>query len=250
LSKIFKAAGIRLDTENTVTIDVPRFDQNAAESPAANAATRTQSEYDRILNQAQSEGARIIREAHVNAAQMREKAEAERERLREETYAKAHEEGFDEGYGKGAAEADLLKAEAHRLHEETLAEQKRTYAAIEPDMVDLTLSIVKKLLGDVADIHPQVIANLIRQGIAESTSTGALVIRISREDYETVAADKDALTAAAEGADIELVRDLSLAKSDCIIETVYGNIDCSLDRQYEAVKQNLRYIWNAAKPEA
>jgi flagellar biosynthesis/type III secretory pathway protein FliH len=39
------------------------------------------------------------------------------------------------------------------------------------------------------------------------------------------------------------VKDLSLNPTDCIIETPYGNIDCSLERQMQDLIENLYYIY-------
>jgi len=257
LSKIFKASGIQMDTQ-TKTIEIPCFVKtdggkmiagNAQGREEVDVLSRVRSEHVRILDQAEAEAARMIREAAVGVEVMRRDAEAEREHLRAEVRETAWKQGYDEGFRDGDAERNRIVAEAERLQAETLAECERAYAAIEPDMVALTLGITRKLLGDAVAINPQVVLNLIRQGLAEATLTGTLTLRVSKDEYEIVAADKEQLVAMADGAHIEIVRDVSLAKSDCIIETAYGNIDCSLDRQYESFAQNMRYIMNAAKPE-
>jgi len=254
-----------MDMQNTVTIEVPRFDTVNSKAnagirqglPPAESTTqevvdilaKARGEHVRILDQAESEAARLIHEAAVAADTMKQEAAEESNRLREEILETAQKQGYADGFGKGDEEHKRVVAEAERLRAETLKERERTYAAIEPDMIALMLGITKKILGDAADINPQVISNLIRQGLAEATLTGTLTLRVSKEDYETVMADKEQLVAIAEGSHIEIVRDISLAKSDCIIETAYGNIDCSLDRQFESFAQHIRYIMNAAKPE-
>ena len=259
LSKIFKASGIQME-EQSVTIEVPRFTGDAytarGKTPeerkaqeALDILSRARGEHVRILDQAESEAARLIHKASIAVEDMNREAEAERKRLYDELFDTARQEGYDEGFNTGKAKADLLIAEAERFRAETLAERERTYAAIEPDMVELILGITRKLLGDAADMHPQVVTNLIRQGLAEATLTGSLTLRVSKDDYEAVTADKEQLVAIAEGAHIEIVRDISLTRGDCIIETNYGNIDCSLERQYESFARNMRYIMNAAKPE-
>jgi len=248
LSKIFKASHIQLDAEHAVKID----NTSVMEPPqqvvsGAYPVERPENERLAAVRKARAEAEAILRRAMDEAEQIRTIAEAERERLCEETLAQSRKEGYAEGYGKGVAEAEALKQEAQRLCEETLAERERTYAAIEPEMVELTLGIIKKLLGNAVSLCPQTVVNLIRQGLAEATITGTLTVRVAKADYEIVAAEKETLSAAAEGVEIELVRDVSLAPSDCIIETPFGNIDCSLDGQYESLTRNIKYILNASQ---
>jgi len=52
------------------------------------------------------------------------------------------------------------------------------------------------------------------------------------------------LAAVEGGAEVEIVKDLSLGKAECIIETPYGSVDCSLEGQIEQMRESLMMILN------
>ncbi|MCL2699868.1 MAG: FliH/SctL family protein, partial [Defluviitaleaceae bacterium] len=84
---------------------------------------------------------------------------------------------------------------------------------------------------------------IIRKGFSESKMSGDITIRVSDADYEATYESREEIQQYADaGAKLEILKDPSLTQGDCIIETPFGAIDCSLDQQSESLKKNLYFI--------
>lgn len=251
MSKVFKASNVTLDASNKFFIDsqnhtvLSNFKNDGADLKFQTADEfENESGEEIILRRAKREAEKIIKKAEVQAAITLADAVAQSETMRKEMLEKSHKEGYENGYAKGMAEADAIKQEAQNICSDAENEREKILEDIEPQIVELVLAITSKLLSDTAEINPQVVINLIKQGIVESTITGDIKIRVSPDDFETVAEHReDILSLVGGGTDIDILKDFSLNKLDCIIETPFGNIDCSLDQRFEALKNNIYYIF-------
>lgn len=254
-SNILKSYTATVDYDNKVLIEVPVFPdppEPEEEIPESTEDDFTEEEIEIIPPEVAAE--EIIRGAKQEAEEIIARAKSEAEAFYRETETKAlaesmrikseaQEEGYQEGMRKAQGAGEAIKAEANQVLENAKRECADMIAAAEPDMVELISRITEKLLSDSVRIHPGVVVNLIKQGISGATMTGDVSIRVSAGDYEYAAAKKDELQSMADASvRMDIIKDLSLAETDCVIETPFGNIDCSLGQQFEALKENLFYI--------
>ena len=256
MPRVLKAAEVYIDQDNTVRIKSPL--PTLAEPEKIEEAEETEEALEEIpedlIQKAEEEAAFVLRKADIESNNLRTKAKEEAERLIAETQVRLEAEGrqvYEEnrqaGYNQGINEAtekgNAIKAEAQKVLDDAIKERDETLKAIEPEAVNLIIDIVEKLLGDSIKINPAVIATLIRKGFEGVNLSGQVTVRVSEADYPEVIKAKEELTAAAGGtAEIEIVRDLSLKPTDCIIDTPFGGIDISLTPQYEALKADLLYL--------
>jgi len=210
-----------------------------AEGEARVIRTQAQAEAQGITDRAKMEADILMRECQLSVEESRTALEEESKQLRET----CKQEGYDEGYSVGAKAGEALKVEAQAVLDEAKRTREEILQSIEPDTVDLVVRIVGKLLNDAVTINPAIVVSLIRQGLSDATLSGKVTVRVSEEDYPEVIACKDMiLTAVGSSAELEILSDLSLKTADCLIETPYGVIDCSLTPQYEALCENLTYL--------
>jgi flagellar assembly protein FliH len=86
---------------------------------------------------------------------------------------------------------------------------------------------------------------MVKAAMSEISTIGGVKVRVSSHDYADVEAARDEVLALIEGgAELEIIKDLSLGKTDCIIETPFGSVDCSLDTQLSVLKHNVYLILN------
>lgn len=250
MSKIFKASDINIDDRNKFFVEVQQQFNNAqaintpVEKHGDAAEEDGMTKEEKMLQGAKSEAERIIKKAHVDAERIFLDVKSQCDKLKDETINSAHKQGYDEGYSKGIAEAEGIKAKAQQTLTNAESERETILNEIEPQMVDLIIKITSKLLNDTAQINPQIILNLIKQGLNETTITGDIVIHVSNDDFEFVTANKNVIEdMVGGGTSIEIAKNSTINKSDCIIETQFGNIDCSLDQQFESLKRDIYYIF-------
>jgi flagellar assembly protein FliH len=245
-----KAHAVNVDTENIIIIDnateLPSFDAPHGMETHMGELTdeAAESAAERILSTAQRQADEILRQAHANANSQQDaiikKAEAEAINITTEAWDKAYADGM----AIATVEGDTIKAEAAGILEAAKAERKAMQDGLEPEMVALIITIIEKLLGDIVDISPGVVINLIKQGLSDtSLSSGTVKIYISDTDYDNVKAREAEIAKLTDGSvTIEIAKDTSLNPTDCVIETPFGDIDVSLDGQLSAVKASLKYI--------
>lgn len=253
-SRVLKAQTIFIDNENKFIIetDTPEPDSGTDEVYEADKKEReARKSAKSIVADAEEQAKQILSMANHEA--MNQKAEIRRNADIEATQviSEARDQGYKEGMAAATAEGDAIKAQANKVLEAARAEQKAMQENLEPQMVELIIAITEKLLGNIKEINPAAIVNLIKQGFAESVISGEIKVNVSADDYEYVTKHKDDLLAHTDGSvNLLIIKDLSLSPMDCIIETPFGDIDCSLGQQYESLRTNLTLILSNSRGQA
>lgn len=249
MSKILKASYISVDNDNKINIQTPVFnyeefriydDDDEDEPIYVDDGEVTE---ENILANARIRAEQIIGEAKSVAEQMVEEARLKIKSDRQIAIEQGKAEGYDIGYNDGMNQAEEMLTEAQVIYEEAVTQKEDMINSVEPDLINLIIDIVHKILSDSVKINPQVVINLIKQGISKTTITGDVFIHVSELDYDSIVEAKFKIIAMTDGnTKLEIIKDFSLNKGDCIIETPFGNIDCSLEQQFEYLKQSLYYI--------
>ncbi|MDR0273578.1 MAG: hypothetical protein LBI27_09715 [Clostridiales bacterium] len=247
--QILKPAMVNLDTENKIVIET-------GSAPIVNIYDDDVTETVDIKRDAEKAAARIIRHAERQAEEIisnsRMAAIEEKELLlksaqdeTERVISEARDMGYKNGMDTATREGDALKAQAQQILDDAIAEREAMQNNLEPEIVEMIIGITEKLLGNIADVNPAIIVNLVKQGFASSQISGNITVHVSADDFEAVKKNKDELLAHTDGSvKLTITKDLSLSPLDCIIETPFGDIDCSLGQQFESLRANLTYILN------
>jgi len=257
LSKIYKAWTVSVDRDNIVPINPqeqppePVVDQSIGQSQALadiEAASNSMKERAHanardIVDQATREAGNILTKAREEAEKLVADAKLSTEQDRAAVLLEAEKRGYQEGLDKGNVEADAIVDQANDYKSETETQREAAITRLEPELVELIIRIVKKLISDTAKVNPQVVLHLIRQGLKQTSFTGDITLRVSKEDYDNAVSHKEDLLKSVEGgAKLKIMKDVALSAGDCLIETPFGIIDSSLDMQFEEVKDSLRLI--------
>lgn len=267
-NRILKSAQVAFDKANAVTIrhgvyppqplNVPDIDEfdffrnpgNVYENNIREESNEISNKElaEKIVDRAKEEAATIIKAAREDAEIILDSMEDDaKERIRR-TEEDARRKGYEEGYAKGEGETEAIKEEARAISENAVQERQKSFDAFEADILNLIVDVLDKLLAGALNMNPQLILYIIRKGFAESNLSGDVIIRVSEDDYEEAYSNREAFLQYVEsGAKLEVTKDFSLSKADCVIETPFGVIDCSLDQQYEALKKNLYFIYDNRK---
>ena len=247
-NRIYKRGVLNVETESKYVIEV--YPQSELDD------TDEQSDPEKKEKDAQKSASRIIRHAERQAEEIKSnalKAAAEKQEAikknAEAEAAKIFSESRDMGYKKGmdvaTDEGEAIKAEARQILADAKAEREEMQKNLEPEIVGMIIGITEKLLGNIAEVNPAIILNLIKQGFATASISGSVTVYVSADDYDLVVDKKEELMSLTDGSvKLEITKDLSLSPLDCVIETPMGDIDCSLGQQFESLRANLTYILN------
>lgn len=148
----------------------------------------------------------------------------------------AYQQGYDAGYAQGAARAQTEAARLAQLievlqHETTGLEQR-----IAEDLLRLALALARSLLRELLAVHPELVAAIVREAIAEVPpfSQGTR-LRLHPQDAALLRAHLEREP----GADWIVVEDASLLRGGCRIETAAGEIDATLQTRWQKLSSAL-----------
>jgi len=245
--RILKHNTVKLDTENKIVIEIGDVFTPSVEEdePPPKTEDDAQSSAEKIVRHAERQAEEILSNARKVAVEEQDailqKAKTEAAKI----VSDARETGYNEGIEKATAEANAIRADAQRILDEATAEREHMQKSLEPEIVNMITGITEKLLGNTCELNPDTIINIIRQGFGAAAISGEVTVYVSADDYELVVEKKEELMALTDGSvKLTITKDLSLSPMDCVIETPFGNVDCSLGQQFESLRANLTYILN------
>ena len=185
----------------------------------------------------------IIENANNEAQAIIDHAKQEAERIKGDAFSVAQNKGYEDGMLQANREEIRLQTE---FNNKTLTLQKQyedMLQTLEPQMVEMITSLVKKITGIMVEDKEEVILFLIRNAIKNMDRSNEYTIRVSKEDYESVSMQKDAILEAI-GRDVlfYISEDMSLEKNQCLIETDAQVINCGLDNQLNNLITDLKLL--------
>jgi flagellar assembly protein FliH len=169
--------------------------------------------------------------------EVEKKAKKIEEEYKEKGYQAGYTVGYQEGYKKGEEDAKAIIEEAKAIKEEIIREKQRMYKEVENDIVSVILLAVEKIVGKYVEEDKDIILNLIKKGMENYNAFDKVTVRVSEEDYEHCIKNKDKILKDIEFLDdVNILKDLSLKKGECVIETNSGVINSGVSTQLKALK--------------
>ena len=186
---------------------------------------------------------------------LKEDAEAEAQKIVEDARAQAENILQDARSQAEAERADIQEAARRQGQQEAQAEADRTEAAreaeyqkrldeLEPEFVDTITGIYEHIFHVDLHSYREVLCYLISTTMRKSEDNRSFLIHVSKEDYPYVSMQKKQISAgaAAPNATVEIVKDITLGKGECLIETEGGIFDCGLGTQLSELRQKLKLL--------
>ena len=195
-------------------------------------------EEDDIVEIATAQADTIIKEAKEEAQAILNSANEQAEKQVREATQKAKEEGYNHGEALAQKHYQELIKEAADLKQEAKTIYESTVSGLEDDMVEIITSVVRRVVGTELTQNKDVILGLIRSAVSGSTHIGKISIHVCQDDYAYVVENSDKIFEGFKGVrDYEVVKDNSLKKGECIVDTGFGTVDSSIETQLQSVER-------------
>ena len=210
---------------------IERFDWNAGSAPAKPAAPSLVDPAKR----AQAQAAVAPAAGAQTLEQVRLENQAHLAALEREAFAKGYAQGERAGIEAGGKRAEaMLRRVAQTLTDlsglrETLIHQT------ERQMVQLALTIARRIVLREVSLDPELIAAMAHVALQKLGTSSPATIRLHPEDYTVVAHEGERWG----GGQVTVVPDPSIARGGCLVESEFGRIDASVDRQFEEMTRAL-----------
>ena len=182
--------------------------------------------------------------AKTQAERMLADAQEEINRLTAKAREEARNSGYEEGKRLGLNEVEALKQEYFLKEKELQKEYEQKMLELEPAFVEHLTGIYEHIFRVDLSAYNKLVRHLLVDAIQKMGDYRNYIIHVSKEDYAGVSGAKEQLQeeAGAGGAGFEIVADVTLARSQCVIETEGGVYDCSLGTELTELRRKLRLL--------
>ena len=151
---------------------------------------------------------------------------------------------FEEGYRNGLAKAEADITEFKNHLKEFMGAPKEVFEYISPDILEMSVTIAKKIIKKELKSDPQVLMDIILE-VLKNVCKNEPKVTI-KVNPQAVAFLKDALPTVTYEYGIEskinILADPSVEEGGCVFQTNNGIVDASVDTQLEIIKKALEGI--------
>lgn len=197
-----------------------------------------------LVEQAKEEASGIVNNAKEQADTIVKEAIEQAENTKKNVLEEARMLGYREGINRANKEMDQLKAELaekDRIRQETYETQMKN---MEADLVEVISGVYEHIFNVDLSSQREILVHLISATMRKSDSSRSFIIHVSKEDYPFVSMQKKQLMAGVAGinSNVEIIEDMTLSKTQCLIETDGGVFDCGLGTQLGELSKKLKLL--------
>lgn len=185
------------------------------------------------LEQVKEETGRMLTEANVQIEQMRKNA-------LEEAKAQGYREGFDKGLAEARAEKNVYLNRQAQLEEE----YRQKIEELEPEFIETLTGIYEHIFKVDLSTYHDLVVHLLVDAMQKTDSARHYIVHVSKQDYPAVSGAKERILeeTGTLPANLEIISDMTLSVSQCMIETEDGIYDCSLGTELEELRRKLMLL--------
>ncbi len=205
-----------------------------------NMSRQEQEEIYRQLEEAKAE----LEQTRNEAERMMAEAESQIESMRAEAFEEARTKGYQDGYNSGMAQVQTMKDEWSAKRTQLEAEYQQMVEELEPAFVETLRDVYEHIFNVDLGIYGGLVTNLVMDTMLRAGNASNYIVHVSKQDYPQVIKEKERIL---EGTGtlaerLEIISDMTLAPSGCMIETENGVYDCSLGTELEELGRRLRLL--------
>lgn len=172
------------------------------------------------------------------------KAKAQAAQIREAGEKAAHDKGYTEGFEKGKLDAreefQPCLASAENIIQEMSGFRKKMYAKVEREMIEMVISLVKKVIHFELSTRDDSIQEMIRLAVQSVLDKESMTIKINPADKEHAENFRPELQHLfGEIKNISFEASTGIDRGGCIIETNFGTVDARMDKLGEQIDKIL-----------
>jgi len=166
----------------------------------------------------------------------------------------AYESGFQEGQ-KSALESQIAEVEsAVKGLNQAVADiqnlRQEIYHSIEHEVVELALSIARKVVCQEIKTSKDVVVCVAREALSQVEVPGKIKIRLNPADLEFISETREHISGLLHQIDnVTFEAEEGIAAGGCVIETRLGEIDARIEKQFQIVEDKFRSEFAQSQPE-
>ncbi|WP_066637287.1 FliH/SctL family protein [Desulfolucanica intricata] len=195
---------------------------------------------DAVRAAAEKESAEILAAAQNQANGILEKALQKVEEMTQNAYREGYEKGYREAVDKAREEAESIKLAAVKVLEQAEAERKEMLAALENEVVSLSVKIAEKLVAKQLELNQDTILNVVKEALQLLADRDYFVIIGSPREVEIIRKNKEQfMQLLSEDARLKIIGDPGMQPGGCRIESNRGQVDAAIETRWKALLRSL-----------
>lgn len=163
--------------------------------------------------------------------------------LREKTeaFSNGRSEGYRTGLAEGKEESRRTIAEFQRLITDVQRQRDDLYRQAELELVELALTIARKVIAIHADMKPEILIDSVRKAVKLLRDKSNLVVKVAPGQERFIKDNLEKLYAIDDRIErIEIETDRRIDKGGCIVEAEAGNVDARIETELSNIAEAVR----------
>jgi flagellar assembly protein FliH len=191
---------------------------------------------NQLILEAEEEAKRILEQVELE----RRQAQLDIEQLKQEATEQGYQDGFTQGQNEGFRSYSSLIEQAHAIIAQSELEYEKTIESAEPVIVELATALANRMVDQQLDVNPEIWASLLKQVMSEVREHENVRIYVHPDWFERTSHQKEELEQLLSHTEnLFIYPDAGLMSNGCVIESKYGRIEASVDKQLEELKTQL-----------
>ncbi|WP_246066873.1 FliH/SctL family protein [Paenibacillus koleovorans] len=231
--------------------------------PKSKAEQEAEALKQRLLADAESAAATIVAQAKTAADKTKQDAQREidawwqeRRKADTEQAAKAKEDGHQQGYKKGYAQAESeikdkynhLIDSANGIVQQAMAIKQEMILEAEPFLIELSTSIAEKIIGRQLQMEPDWVVESIRKTLQRKRELGVISLCVAPSQFSFVQDAREELLLSIDSqAELQILPDPNVHDYGCVVRSSLGSIDARIDTQLEEIKKALLHVYRSGE---
>lgn len=246
--KYMASSGMRMDSIAFPTVEVMTEASEVSDGfqaglNAEEVYITPQPDPEEILEEARQEAERILEEARANAKQIKNDAASQAERLYEQKRQEGYNLGVTQMRQELEAEKNKLRAEQQILKNNIQKEYENKLDSLETDLVDIMIQVFHKVFHIQFDNKKQILLHLIKDTLMGIDSGKVFHIRVAESNFKFIESHiTEIKEKIGNDVSIDVINDMLLEDSACMIETENGVFNCGIDMVLDNLEKDIRSL--------
>ncbi len=194
------------------------------------------------LEEAKESSRELIESAKAEAEQILAQARAQAETEKQAVFAEAEKRGYSDGMNRIREKEEALLREYGEKEARLEENYRQLIDEMEPQLVDVITQAYEQIFRVDLQSEREILLHLIAGTMHKIDGERNFIVRVSKEDYPYVSAERERLAEGMLNCCIEVAEDVTLAAQECRIETDGGIFDCGLGTQLGELRKKLMLL--------
>ena len=179
-------------------------------------------------------------QAQSDAQQLISEAEERGRKIEQDAFERGRQEGREAGIQEGKTEAQRVIERFQIILNKAIERRNEIIAESETQVINLVLTIVKKIIKVISENQKNVVINNIVQSLQKLQQKSDVIVRVNLSDLDLASQHKEDILKMAERVQsITIAEDSTVDPGGAIIETDFGEIDARISSQLREIEDRI-----------